>query len=89
MVSEGSFFEEDEPVQPLLAAFDAGVMQLGDVARDDEQEPVRDVGPCEFARGWHTSRQGQPKIQLCGNPGRLRGIAFACDDCWDRHVRSR
>lgn len=86
MVVEGEFFEEDEPVADVARLFDAGVLQLSNVARADEQEPVGDEGPCEFSLGWYTSRQGQPRLQLCGKPGHLRGIAFACDGCWSKRA---
>lgn len=56
-------------------------MQLDDVAWDDSQEPLDDAGPCEFSAGV-VLQLGQPRILLCRKPGRLRGIAYACDDCW-------
>jgi hypothetical protein len=73
-LAEGDFFEEDEPVEPLLALLD-----------ESELTPL--TGPCEFTRGAVTFNPA-PVVQLCGQPGvARRGITWceviACDECYD------
>lgn len=87
MVAEGEFLEEDEPVEDLLSLLDYGVMQLDNVACDDEQEPIL-RGSCEFATGIATFNPA-PVVELCGRPGKARrGImwceVYACDECYTR-----
>lgn len=92
MVSEGGFFEDDEPVEDIIKLLEAGTMQLTNVAWDDEQEPLGDEGTCEFAAG-AISFNPAPVVELCGKPGRARrGItwveAYACDECYARWLAS-
>lgn len=65
------------------------MVKPGDFFEDDEQEPVRDEGPCEFSTGVVTLRSGAPVVELCGQPGTTRrGImwceVYACDGCYTR-----
>lgn len=64
-------------------------MQLDDVAWDDEQEPLPEVGRCELGTGTVRFDSRKPTVELCGRPATLRGIAYMCDDCHARWVERR